>query len=46
MIRETTALRKIKELHLKTDKRKKVVQGGTSASKTFSILIVLESFAI
>jgi phage terminase large subunit len=41
-LKETTALRKIHKLK----KRTKIVQGGTSASKTFSILWVLSNKAM
>jgi len=41
-LKETTALRKIHKLN----KRTKIIQGGTSASKTFSILWVLSNKAM
>jgi phage terminase large subunit len=41
-LKETTALRKIHKL----TKRTKIIQGGTSASKTFSILWVLSNKAM
>ncbi len=42
----TTAVTKLAELMRMTDKPYKVVQGGTSASKTFGILAILIQYAI
>jgi len=42
MFKRTTAVNKIRQLK----KRIKIIQGGTSASKTFSILAVLIDYAV
>ena len=44
MVESTTALRKLVEMY-RSGARKKVVQGGTSAGKTFSILPILIAHA-
>ena len=44
MVESTTSLRKLVDMY-RNGARKKVVQGGTSAGKTFSILPILIAHA-